>query len=310
MSTMARMRFPLSSRWHRPVIVGLAGIGFLIGFDTLMTHLAVDPLADVRAYYAAGARLNAGLPLYDQPVGTDEAAFYRYPPLLAIVFRPLALLPFEAAALVWEAILVAAFAWTLVRLGLRRSDTWLMLGILALPTAWSIAIGQAHVLVTALLASATPFGVALAAHLKLFPILAGVYWVGRRDWRAIGWLAGWTLGLGLVQFALEPVGTIAFLRFPTLDQVGAVRNISPYGISPILWAILLVGGGLLALRLAPSRWGWAMAVTLATLATPRLIVYQLSSLLAVLTRPRGEALFGSERSARVDGDDPPPDPKT
>ena len=46
-------------------------------------------------------RLNAGQPLYAQPAGVDEAAFYRYPPLLAIVFRPLALLPFEAAAAVW-----------------------------------------------------------------------------------------------------------------------------------------------------------------------------------------------------------------
>lgn len=279
---------PTAARWRRPALLGLAVIGAWVGIDTLLTHLATDPLIDVRAYYEAGARLNAGLPLYEQPAGTDEADFYRYPPLLAIAFRPLALLPFATAAVVWEACLVLALIWSVRRLGLRRADTWLALGILALPTAWSIAVGQAHVLVTTLLVSATPVGVALAAHLKLFPILAGVYWLGRRDWPGLGRLVGWVVGIGLLQFLLEPAGTIAFLRFPSLDQVGAVRNISPYAVSPILWAVLLVAGGVLALRLAPTRWGWAAVVTLATLATPRLIVYQLSSLLAALSRPRDE----------------------
>ena len=76
-------------------------IGLAIGANTLVLHLTTDPLADVRAYYDAGARLNAGLPLYEQPAGTNDAEFYRYPPLLAILFRPLALLPYEAAAAVW-----------------------------------------------------------------------------------------------------------------------------------------------------------------------------------------------------------------
>jgi hypothetical protein len=284
----ASMRVPPTARWGRPVILGFAVIGLLVGIDTLLSHLATDPFADVHAYYEAGARLNAGLPLYEQPAGTDEPDFYRYPPLLAIAFRPLALLPFETAALIWQALLVTAFAWSIWRLGLRRADTWLAVGILALPTAWSIAVGQAHVLVTALLVSASPFGVALAAHIKLFPILVGVYWVGRRDWRALGWLVGWVVGLGVLQLALEPAATIAFLRFPSLDQVGEVRNISPFAISPYLWVLLLAAGGLLAVRLAPTRWGWAAAVVLATLATPRLILYQLSSLLAALSRPREE----------------------
>ena len=88
-----------------------------IGLQTLVLHLTLDPLADVRAYYDAGARLNAGLPLYVQPARPDDAAFYRYPPLLAVAFRPLALLPFETAALIWEAVLLVAFVGTVVRSG-------------------------------------------------------------------------------------------------------------------------------------------------------------------------------------------------
>ena len=74
------------------IFIAAAVLGLVIGLDTLVLHLQLDPLADVRAYYDAGARLNAGIPLYEQTATTDEAGFYRYPPLLAIAFRPLALL--------------------------------------------------------------------------------------------------------------------------------------------------------------------------------------------------------------------------
>ncbi len=103
-------------------------LGLAIGIETLVLHLRLDPLADVHAYYDAGARLNAGLPLHDQPAGTDDAAFYRYPPLLAIIFRPLALLPFETAALIWVAALVAMLIGTIVRMGARDPWTWIVLG--------------------------------------------------------------------------------------------------------------------------------------------------------------------------------------
>ena len=95
-------------------------VGLALGIETVILHLMTDPLADVHAYYDAGARLNAGLPLYDQPATTNEAEFYRYPPLLAILFRPLALLPFEAAAAIWMSADRAVLRWRLIRLDLRR----------------------------------------------------------------------------------------------------------------------------------------------------------------------------------------------
>lgn len=266
----------------RIVLVLAAVVGILIGIDTLVLHLRLDPLADVRAYYDAGARLNAGQPLYDQSAGTDDAAFYRYPPLLAVAFRPLALLPFETAALLWEALLLVLFVATVARNGVRNRWTWLVLGWLAAPIAWSLAIGQAQVAVTFLLALGSPLAVATAAHLKLLPALAAVFWIGRRDWRALGRFIGWTAGLGLLSLVLEPAGTIAFLGFTDLGQVGNVENRSLYAISPVLWAAstaILVG---LALRFAPTRAGWALAVCLAVFAGPRLLLYQVSTLQAAV----------------------------
>jgi hypothetical protein len=268
------------------VIVWLAAIlGALIGLGALRLHLDMDPLADVHAYYDAATRLNAGQPLYAQTAGTNDADFYRYPPLLAIAFRPLALLPFDAAAAVWMVLLLGACAVTLYRIGLGRR-TWLAVGMLAMPILWTLAIGQAQALVTMLLAFGSPFGVALAGHLKLTPWLAAVFWAARRDVRSLARFAGWVVALGLLQLALAPQATVDFLQFPSLAQVGDVVNLSPYAVSPALWAVFIVVGVAVAWRLASTRWGWAAAVALSVLATPRLLAYQLSTLLAALGGPR------------------------
>ncbi len=263
-----------------------AVIGALAGLSTLWLHLTTDPLADVRAYYDAGTRLNEGLPLYPADADPNTAEFYRYPPLLAIAFRPLALLPYPAAAAIWMAVVIASFAATIWWIGPRRRETWLAVGVLGLPIAWSVAVGQAQVPVTFLTALAAPWAIALAANVKLFPALVALWWLGRREWRSLGLFLAWAAGLALLQLVLEPQATIDFLGTLTLEQVGQVRNISPYALSPALWAVLVVAGVLLTLRLAPTRWGWAAAVTLSVLATPRLLSYMLMTLLATLRRDR------------------------
>ena len=76
----------------RPVprgLFALAVVGALAGGYLFWIHVTTDPLADVRAYYDAGARLNAGQPLYQPGADPDLAQFYRYPPLLAILFLSL-----------------------------------------------------------------------------------------------------------------------------------------------------------------------------------------------------------------------------
>jgi hypothetical protein len=268
----------------RRVLAGAAVLGLALGIQTLILHLSTDPLADVHAYYDAGTRLNAGVPLYDQPATTNDNEFYRYPPLLAIVFRPLALLPFETAALVWEAFLVVCFVATILRLGTNRR-TWVVLGMLALPTFWSLAIGQAQIVVTLLMAMGSPLALALATHLKIFPALAGIWWLGRRDVRSLGWFVGWLVIFAVVQLILEPAGTIAFPSTFGLQQVGNVENRSLYAYAPLAWAIAVVAGAVVAWRLAPTRYGWVAAVALSVLATPRLLVYQLSTLVAALRDP-------------------------
>ena len=282
---MRRVAGDVGRRFGRPLLLVLAGLGLLAGIVVTYAHLTTDPLADVRAYYDAGARLNAGLPLYPADADTNKAEFYRYPPLLAILFRPLALLSYEAAAGIWGIAMLVAFGLTLRRIGL-GPNTVIALGLLALPIGWSLAIGQAQVLVTLLVALGSPAAVALAANIKLLPALVGLFWLGRRDWRSFAQLVAWGLALLGVQFVLEPAATIAYFGISNFEQVGQVNNLSPYEISPLLWLALVAVGAVIVVWLAPTRFGWAAAVAFSVLATPRLLSYQLMTLLAGLRSPQ------------------------
>jgi hypothetical protein len=168
-----------------------------------------------------------------------------------------------------------------------------------------VTIGQAQALVTLVLTLGAPWAIALAANIKLFPALVAVYWVGRREWRRLGMFAVWVAALVAVQLVLEPTATLAYIDFLRAQQVGDVNNLSPFALSPLLWAVIAVALGLVALRLAPTRWGWAAAVALSVLAAPRLLSYQLSSLLAAFGGPdvgRTAATGGDQRPTRSSAD--------
>jgi hypothetical protein len=263
-------------------VLGMAILLGLVGIEILVHHLTTDPLVDVHAYYEAAQRLNAGQPLYAASGDVNSPHYYFYPPLLAILFRPLALLPFDAAAAIWEVIVLASFGLTLGLLGLRRRRTWIAVAILFGPIAWTLSVGQAQSVVTLLLTIGNPAAVAFAGQLKIFPALVALFWLGRREWRNLGKFVGWSIALIAFQLVVEPAGSIAFLQNTNLGLVGQVNNLSPYAISPILWLVLAVGGLALTLKLAPTRAGWATAVTYSVLVVPRLLEYMLMALLAAL----------------------------
>ncbi|MEW5991545.1 MAG: glycosyltransferase 87 family protein [Chloroflexota bacterium] len=294
-STGARLR-----RMGWWVLYTLAAIGGVLGLGMLWFHLTTDPLADVRAYYDAATRLNEGQPLYAAAGDATTPTYYFYPPLLAILMRPFAaVMPYHVFAVGWAAVVAASFVALLRRLGANR-NAFVALGLLGMPIGWALAIAQAHVPMTLLMAIGQPWSIALATNLKLFPVLVAVWWLGRRQYQAVGALIGWLILLAFGQWLLEPAGATAFFGAVGLDETAGVRNISPYAISPILWAVLAVAGAVGALFLAPTRWGWAAAIALATLATPRLIIYMLTGLLAAVREPdppRGEGPY----------DLPPPD---
>jgi hypothetical protein len=262
--------------------IAVAVIWALGGIRMFLFHLSYDPFTDIHVYYDAAARLNAGQPLF--PPGARI-----YPPLFSILFRPLALLPFGVAAAIWESIVVASLGLTLWRVGLRRPATWWAVLVLSIGIAWTLAIGQVEAIVTLLLAIGSPFAVALAGNIKIFPLAVGIYWLARGDWRNVGRLLAWTAGLILLQLILDPADTWAFPGTlgpgQVASEVASEGNLSPFVISPILWVVAVAIELAVAFRLARTRWGWAAAVGLAVLAPPRVFSYNLMTLLACLGGP-------------------------
>ena len=285
--------------------VGVAVIWALGGLRMLLFHLSYDPFADIHVYYDAAARLNAGLPLY--PPGARI-----YPPLFSILFRPLALLPFEIAVVIWESILLAALGLTLWLIGFRRPATWWAVLVLSIGIAWTLAIGQVEAIVTLLLTIGSPFTVALAGNIKIFPLAVGIFWLARRDWRSLGRLAAWTAGLVLLQLVLDPANTLAFPATlspgQVASEVGSEGNLSPFVISPLLWAAVVVIEVVVAFRLGRTRWGWPAAVGLAVLAPPRVFSYNLMTLLACLGGP-ANARRDPDRTSGQDGTGSAPPPE-
>ena len=261
-------------------------LGAAAGVAVAWMHLVSDPLADAHAYYEAAARLNAGQPLYPPGIDPSSNQIYLYPPLLAVVLRPLALLPFTWFALIWELFVGLTFVMLLQHLGVRKRSTWIALGLLGIPIGWALSVAQAHIPMTLLMALGQPWSIALAANIKLFPALIALWWLGRRDWESFVAFVTWSALIVLAQVLLEGNGTFAFFGSVGFAQLGEVRNLSPFVASPLAWAALLMVGSLAVLLAARTRWGWALAVTFATLAPPRLLVYMLTSLIAGIREPR------------------------
>ena len=120
--------------------------------------------------------------------------------------------------------MVASFVATVWWIGLRRPATWLALGILALPIAWCLAIGQAQVLLTLFTRSARRGRSRSLRTSSSSPASIALWWIGRRDWRSLGVFAATLAGLALLQLVLAPQASLDYLTAITLKQVGAVTN--------------------------------------------------------------------------------------
>src|SRR6185436_5508270 len=202
------------------VLFVLAVIGAAAGVAVAWMHVVGDPLADAHAYYEAAVRLNQGQPLYPANLNPNENHIYLYPPLLAQLLRPLALLSYEWFALGWELIVAATFIWLLQHLGVRKRSTWIAIGLLGVPIGWALTIAQAHIPMTLLMAMGQPWSIALAANLKLFPALIALYWLGRRDWESFLAFLVWSALPIALQIVIDANTSLAFVKSIGFDQTG------------------------------------------------------------------------------------------
>lgn len=301
-------------RWR---LFELGAIGLALG--TLATILVVYfqrgfVPGDAFVYLGAGERLNAGHPLYaispgDRPIGV-EPPFWTVPllspPPIAVLWRPLAALPWELGVYLWWALDVACIAAVLIAMLKRRPlVASLAVMLLSVPLAYEIGVGNMNgiVLLGLVLAwRATARGEegsagALAGVMtafKLTPAVIGWWLLTSGRWTAVR--AALAAGLAVLTISVLGAGLDAHVRY-----LGVVRETSAFGARPLSLAgmalyvgvpgavasllptaALILGLGMvLALRSRPGP-AFAVAVLTMVFGSPTISINWFIYLLACL----------------------------
>jgi Glycosyltransferase family 87 len=205
--------------------VRAAGEGRQLAWDRLAPGLVAVALGaaaaldyrrhgtDLEVYWRAARRLLAAEPLYR---AADGLRTYRYAPGAALLFAPLAPLSYAAARAAWYGVLVALGALVARHLARQAGGALALVAFVgaARPLLDELHYAQANLLVLALLLGAFAAEdrgrdaaagalVAVAAAVKLAPLVLAADLLLRRRWRAIAGFSGAALML-----ALAPAATL------------------------------------------------------------------------------------------------------
>jgi alpha-1,2-mannosyltransferase len=230
----------------------------------VLTNQPSATSSDFVSFYAAGKLALAGTPAlaYDQAahflieqrfsVAGAPYQYFFYPPVLMLLFAPLALLPYYVAFYVFEFVTLAAFL--LVMRCILRQPGWIWVApVLAFPAVfWTLGLGQNAFLTAALFGGFTVLidrrpvlaGVALGllCYKPHFGLLAPVALLAGGHWRAI-LAAGVTVaalaGLSFMLFGIEAwsaylaafAGSDAVYSSGRIDYAGIV---TPFGAARLL----------------------------------------------------------------------------
>jgi hypothetical protein len=263
------------------VLIGLASW-------TELNHAAsLSTGSDMDAYWNAAMRLRDGAPLYapGQPTDSD---LYRYAPWFSYAWIPLTFLPKDGVLLGWMTLCLAAAVASLAPLLWRGPAGWATVALLLPFQLEGAAYGNVQpMLVLALLwglpRRSGPIWIALAASLKVAPVLLAVVYAGRGEWRRAG------LAVLLTVLLVAPMLLFDLSGYST--QIGG-GQMSLLTVSPVLWAAVALVALAATWVLARTRYRWLAGAVVLILALPRFLLYEISFLVVGLAnsasnRPEG-----------------------
>lgn len=180
---------------------------------------------DLRVYRAGGQAFLDGFDLYADEFGREYGTGlpFTYPPVAAMLFTTLAVVPVAAAVVVLTAISLAALAAVAV-IVVRRPVTLVAaafaFGVVLEPVRLTLSFGQINLVLMVLVVADCllprtwwPRGmlIGLAAAVKLTPFAFLLYFAAHRRWRPVCTAVGAFAAVSLLVWALAPADTPAYL---------------------------------------------------------------------------------------------------
>ena len=305
----------LMERWRRPVALALAFVAVIAILASFWVSISDAPkvAADAYTYLAAGERLNAGHHLYELRAGDRwiwiNPPFWTVPllspPLIGVLWRPLAALPSDSGLLLWQVLTIgtigATVAALIVRLPIRAS---LLAIALAVPIGFEMDVANVNGLLLGgyvlswwlFVRHRNEVGLVVAAMalVKLAPVVLAWWLFTQRRWRAVAWFVGGALLLlmvGILGSSLEM--HLRYLSIATQTVSGGNSNLSLAGVASALGMPLPIAASLPKLALvagAISIWllrkrpgaAFAVAIVTAIFGSPVVNFNTLALLMATL----------------------------
>lgn len=271
MSATTAVRRPWVAR-RLPHIVSLA-ILVGIGIGHLYWSVTDWHLHDMNVYWDAAVRLREGGELYGADSATPYNA-YRYAPWFAYAWVPLTFVPKPVVDVGWSLVLIGC-SWLCIRPFIAASSrASLLLVVMMLPILIAISAGgnvQAPLLALLMYRLPKrdgPIWIALAASLKVVPILLVLYLLAER--RFVG---------AVVAVALTGALWLPILAFPvsaTTSDPGLAGAL--IRVHPVIYVAAAAAAVGVAAYLARRRSPYATlaTVTAMVVALPRLFVYDVT----------------------------------
>jgi hypothetical protein len=262
-------------RWDVIVRVARFVALLLLGCSALFWMAVIlssgPPGGDIERMWLGALRIRAGEPLYTD--FGDPQLFYTWAPWLAWIWLPLTYLPKTVVTVLWLALCFVG--WAVSLWPARKSLPLLLLfAPLTLFAAWW---GNVQPIMTAWLVLSIrrpwgPFGVGLAASLKVSPILLAVPWL------ATGQLRKAVIASGVAVLFGGPALFSGINHYP----FGLAPLLSLRGISIPIW--IGVTAGAIGVALVPANTRFRhVASALATIASrPSLLLYDVGYLMVGL----------------------------
>jgi hypothetical protein len=252
-------------------------VGRLAVLITIVTTISIlayafligpNPWRDGDAYLHAALRIRDGQPLYPELDDYHVATVYRYAPWFAYAWVPLSYLPREVVIGVWQAAMLASSALAVLpawRAGLLgRAIVVVVVPFLVMASL----LGNVQPVIVALLVHtirgrAGPLAIAMAASLKVVPLVYVITYVARRQWGAAA------VSVGVTVLLWAPAFLVGVTHYPA--EIGETTGL--WTFSPVLWGSVMVVLAGIAYLTARRPEAWYASSLLVTLAPPRFIAY-------------------------------------